>query len=181
MSIMSTSRKTAANRANARRSTGPRTAAGREQSRRNAFKHGLAVSIDTIPELAHELAHLAQLIAGDDCENPLVMQAAALVAEAAIDLIRVRRAKIDLLTAQLYQSCGVPHPSTETVLPVTCASKTLECFAWEQLKRLDRYERRALSRRRTAIRAFEDVRAAAETIFSEEPGLHYFLPPFGHS
>jgi hypothetical protein len=46
---MATTRQTAANRRNATRSTGPRTAAGRAISRRNALKHGL-----TAQEVAHE-------------------------------------------------------------------------------------------------------------------------------
>ena len=36
----------AANRANARRSTGPRTEEGKQQSRRNAVRHGLTA--DTV-------------------------------------------------------------------------------------------------------------------------------------
>src|SRR5262249_52788262 len=39
---MTSEKKIAANRMNAQRSTGPRTAAGKERSRRNALKHGLS-------------------------------------------------------------------------------------------------------------------------------------------
>ena len=41
---MISSEKQAANRRNASRSTGPRTARGKARSKRNALKHGLAVS-----------------------------------------------------------------------------------------------------------------------------------------
>jgi hypothetical protein len=42
----------AINRRNAKKSTGPKTAAGKAQASRNAFRHGLAVPIDFLPELA---------------------------------------------------------------------------------------------------------------------------------
>ena len=42
-------RRAAANRANARKSTGPRTAAGRARSRMNALKHGLCARVVLLP------------------------------------------------------------------------------------------------------------------------------------
>ena len=54
--------KIAANRRNARRSTGPRSAAGKARARRNAFRHGLAtpasldhVAMDRIDDLVFAL------------------------------------------------------------------------------------------------------------------------------
>src|SRR4051812_35487605 len=47
---MTTLRQTLANRANGLRSTGPRTVEGKEQSRRNALKHGLAGAGVVLPE-----------------------------------------------------------------------------------------------------------------------------------
>jgi len=39
---MATEKQIAANRANAKRSTGPKTAAGKLKSSRNAYRHGLS-------------------------------------------------------------------------------------------------------------------------------------------
>src|SRR5688572_26556589 len=53
-------RKLAANRANATRSTGPRTAAGKARSAMNALRHGLVAHASLLPgEDAHELEELA--------------------------------------------------------------------------------------------------------------------------
>jgi hypothetical protein len=46
---MATSKQTQANRANARRSTGPRTAAGKAKSSLNAIKHGLRAQTTVLP------------------------------------------------------------------------------------------------------------------------------------
>ncbi len=43
-------RKRAANRSNAQKSTGPRTEAGKAQSRRNALKHGLCAVVIAVPD-----------------------------------------------------------------------------------------------------------------------------------
>jgi hypothetical protein len=57
---MATERQIAANRRNAERSTGPRTAAGKERSRRNALRHGLAAEqILLIDESADDFAGFA--------------------------------------------------------------------------------------------------------------------------
>ena len=56
-------RKLAANRANARRSTGPRTREGKRRSSRNALKHGLSVRIAADPA---ELAAMVKRILDDD-------------------------------------------------------------------------------------------------------------------
>src|SRR5882724_10564135 len=55
-------RKCAANRRNARASTGPRTAAGKARVARNARRHGLNVAVAADPVLAREVEALAQAI-----------------------------------------------------------------------------------------------------------------------
>jgi hypothetical protein len=58
---MSSEKQIAANRANARRSTGPNTSAGKARSRRNAWKHGLTAEKVVIPgEDAQELEAIRQ-------------------------------------------------------------------------------------------------------------------------
>src|SRR5580704_12786363 len=55
-------RKRAANRVNARLSTGPRTAAGKARVRQNAHRHGLNVAVADDPLLTAEVARLARAI-----------------------------------------------------------------------------------------------------------------------
>ena len=94
---MTSARKLRANRNNARASTGPRTAAGKARATRNAQKHGLSVPIMADPSLAAEVKVLAQEIAGEGANDQL-QQIAARIAEAQIDLVRIRRARHELLS-----------------------------------------------------------------------------------
>jgi hypothetical protein len=61
--MATTQQKTDANRANARRSSGPRTAAGKSKSSRNARKHGLCAENTLLPgeNIADFRAHAAEL------------------------------------------------------------------------------------------------------------------------
>src|SRR5271169_148371 len=61
---MTSERKIAANRKNARKSTGPRSNAGRAASRHNARRHGLATGIGSDPALRDDIEILAKLLAG---------------------------------------------------------------------------------------------------------------------
>jgi hypothetical protein len=93
-------RKIRANRANARASTGPKTAQGRIRSARNALRHALSLPIYSDPALSEEVEALAREIAGLDA-NAEMQELARRVAEAQIDLRRVRIARHDLLTRAL--------------------------------------------------------------------------------
>jgi hypothetical protein len=61
---MISARKVSANRANARASTGPKTASGRARAARNALCHGLSLPVYSDPALSEELEALAREIAG---------------------------------------------------------------------------------------------------------------------
>jgi hypothetical protein len=189
---MTSARKIAANRANARRSTGPRTAAGRARVARNAVRHGLSVSVLADPRLGGKALALARHIAGEDGAFDLALA----VAEATLDLRRIRDRRDDLLagavtaatstmatigaaacTASPETNRGAPIPrdgftnldrvapqvgkleaSVDAAADGERASAALRELAPE-LRRLDRYERRALSRRKTAIRRLDAARA----------------------
>jgi hypothetical protein len=204
---MTSPRKTAANRANAQRSTGPRSVAGKTASRRNAKKHGLSVPVSAHPDLAREVAQLAQQIARGN-ESLLVQEVATRVAEASIDVLRVRKARLQVLEELMSALNSTPPASVEKRLPPLpllprqptrgamsraydeggeAAVTTLwDAFFyeryrieteirlikhkhreaqqrvqqhshqlrldWARLEKFERYERRAMSRRRTAIK-----------------------------
>ena len=94
---MRVSARVRANRANAKKSTGPRTQKGRARASRNALKHGLSISPSLWVRATEEVEHFARRIAGEGASLPL-LQAATAVAEAQIDLIRIRRMKCDLMS-----------------------------------------------------------------------------------
>jgi hypothetical protein len=59
---VTTERKRAANRRNARSSTGPRTAAGKARVAQNALRHGLNVAVADDPLLTEEVERIAHAI-----------------------------------------------------------------------------------------------------------------------
>src|ERR1700751_3834829 len=86
----------AANRANAARSTGPRTRAGKAAVARNALRHGLSLPVLADPALAAEAAALAGRIAGEGVSE--ARRAAALrIAEAQVDIERIRRVRTQIM------------------------------------------------------------------------------------
>src|SRR5690349_22500750 len=82
----------AANRANAARSTGPRTRAGKAIVARNALRHGLNLPVLADPALAPEVLALAWRIAGEGAGEAR-RAAAVRIAEAQVDVLRVRRVR----------------------------------------------------------------------------------------
>src|SRR3954469_11881813 len=87
---MATDRQIAANRRNGALSRGPKTAAGKARSSRNALKHGLAVPITRDRATARKIRRAARQLSpsteGDAIRN------AQMAAEASFDLARVRAA-----------------------------------------------------------------------------------------
>jgi len=175
-------RKIRANRANARASTGPKTARGRSHAARKALRHALSLPVYSDPALSEEVEALARDIVGSDA-NAERQELARCIAEAHIDVRRVRYARHRLLAETLndpdYESeamldkkaalairClrrygpSTPMPDDEMEFlnsKPTGPDKfaTILADKSRQLLALDRYERRALSRRKFAIRAFD--------------------------
>jgi hypothetical protein len=131
---MTSGRKIAANRKNAKKSTGPRSAAGRATSRHNARRHGLATGIGSDPAFRDDIEILAKLLAGGT-EN--FGEFAREAAEAHLDLTRIRRIRAGLFARMRFFDAA----STEDLRALA-----------EQFARLERYERRAFSRRKRALR-----------------------------
>jgi hypothetical protein len=126
-----------ANQRNARKSTGPRTRAGKATVARNALRHGLTLPVLADPTLAPEVVDVARAVEqsvigaeADETGHDLACR----IAEAMIDLRRVRLAKLPLVTRLDANPCD-----REAVM---------------ELSRLDRYEGRAFARRNRAIRVF---------------------------
>jgi hypothetical protein len=137
-------RQLAANRRNARLGTGPRSAAGKRSVAVNALRHGLSIPVFVDPGLATEVVELAERIAKGSTD-PEVRERARDVAAAQIDVERVRRARHLLIVRPAMGA------------PVSEARSDAMCETIQELWALDRYERRAMSRRKSAVRALEIV------------------------
>ena len=130
-------RKIAANRSNAKKSTGPRSKAGRQASRRNALRHGLAIDIRTDPAYHDDIEQLAKMMSRASGRQS-VSDSARDVAEAVLDLSRIRKIRASLFETIYFSDTAAPDRLTELN---------------DELAKLERYERRAFSRRNRAMRA----------------------------
>ncbi len=118
---MASEKQIAANRANAKRSTGPRSALGKLKSSRNAVRHGLSrpLPIDATSAEAQAIAHALIADRADDQQQ----LAAAELAAAQLELLRIRAERGRMLAS---------------------------IDELKRLVALDRYERLAHTRRRRA-------------------------------
>jgi hypothetical protein len=92
---MASDRKIAANRRNARQSTGPRSRLGKKHASRNAYRHGLTLRVPST-SLEKRLERLARRIAGRSQDEAL-LSFARTAAEAELELRRVRNVRISLI------------------------------------------------------------------------------------
>jgi hypothetical protein len=205
---MTSEKKIAANRANARKSCGPRTASGKGRISRNALRHGLAALKHLDPKLPQDTERMAKVICGDDT-NPLLFEQAVMIAESEMVLGCVQaecvgvierlrdvtaialakgdnrialakaksrevrlawaelvplRAKIDAMTKeeQIKLAEEEERRERESASMHAPIEERDEFDAMREampdLKRLARYERRAWSRRKRAIRTFIEIK-----------------------
>ena len=187
---MTSSARIHANRANAQFSTGPKTSSGRTRTARNALRHGLTIPIVSVSSLVEEVEMLARQIVGADATDPLVVLSAREVAEAQLELRRVRlarnqflinaeingfyesraatRGKIALIS-ELMRSEHLEGASSDRILDLLEyrigkfpeGSEKLALILKKEAKRLaafDRYEKRALARRKRAVQALDKIR-----------------------
>ncbi|MGY4434591.1 hypothetical protein ACVWWO_007068 [Bradyrhizobium sp. F1.13.1] len=170
----------AANRENARKSTGPRSRGGKTRVSQNAWRHGLSTPFQANAAQAKLIEKLAKQIAGP-LHGRIALELARAAAIATFDLARVRQAKAEIikgtsgsvepppiftgtieetryLKLALRRKALPPRPTPGdpwSTTPCDEAGRTAEAVrrALPQLARLDRYEARAVARRDRAIRA----------------------------
>lgn len=104
---MTSDAKRAANRRNAQRSTGPRSAAGKARTRHNAYRHGLATPLRHDVALTAMLEPLANEFAHGSLER-IVREAARAAAVAQLEMVRAQKAKLQLVTGVLPEG-QAPH------------------------------------------------------------------------
>ena len=117
-----------------RRSTGPRSAAGKGRSAQNARRHGLSV-----PNVVGGTAEkqLVETLLGGDAE-PHRLHFARAAAAAMLDLERVQRVRTTLINLELSKAAkDSPGKALTSIIPA--------------LVKLDRYEARAHARKIKAL------------------------------
>src|SRR5215471_12702420 len=175
---MASERQIAANRRNAHKSTGPHSGAGKKRASRNAYRHGLTLDITSTAAFAKHLDKLARKIAGDS-EDAITLERAREIAQAELELARVRRAKVALIErASAFGELDPPQLTVTQMIRFVNAfergrpiPKPIDALATmpskepdrsaeavrqvlPELRKLDRYERRAAVRRHRAVLDF---------------------------
>jgi len=195
---MHVSRRQFASQENGKKSKGPKTMEGRQRSSQNAYRHGLSIAVSQNPAMPQNTHRVALAITGGDT-NPTILDLGRQVAEAQLDLLRIRQTrtrvlteerfqKVDLKKSQMpkqpkrvYRSANYGKPGTINGKKILTPEEEDELFnrllksldaamlppppsmkemfnTIEKIDALERYERRALSRRKKALRALDDFR-----------------------
>ena len=176
---MTSDKKREANKRNAARSTGPKTAAGKARAARNAVRHGLTAASLADPCWVPEVSKLVEVLVRDDAPAAL-RELATQFAAAQIDLLRIQLARQQIVNEALNDQAFEPRRRRLMREAMEQARPSLARSSYERLTitltrklagdekaalvfselidrliRLDPYERRSRSRRRSAMRAFD--------------------------
>ncbi len=177
---MTSPTRSAANRQNAKKSTGPRTRAGKDRVSHNALRHGLATDLALDPLWTPQIDVIAGAIAGSQAGESTVLDAARMAAAAELELIRVRRIRSNLLADLATLIATIEETESPPMLALVqqglqagLSRKELLRLVKErreaqpssrisaliaELARIERYERRAMSRRKGFFRALDALR-----------------------
>ena len=180
---MASERQIAANRRNGRKSSGPRSSAGKGRSSTNALRHGLSRAIGARDD--PETEALAHLLVGEHADEERLEHARNAVC-ADRDLLRIREVKRDLME-RVYRF-GAPGPlrrfrswsaklrylmslpldrplrwpqrlDPAATMPADCDERAAETVRrlLPDLRKLNRYERRAFKAKQDALRKLADL------------------------
>ena len=160
---MATQKQIEANRRNARKSTGPRSASGKKRTSRNAFSHGLSRPMFGAA-FTRAVEALTSPILDDlgKANDQHALASARQIAEAGFKDARVQRIKVALIE-RAHNVVGLttlmstrPKGAIDTLppMPEDEPQRTAEAVrrVLPELVRLNRYEVRAVARRDQAIR-----------------------------
>lgn len=171
---------------NAQKSSGPKSEAGKARVSRNALSHGLAVPYGLLPNVNPLIEALAEAFLksfGVERPDPSTWSAACLFAEAQLDLNRIRAIRCDTLTREIVTTRNTTLRELKNIAVI---AERIEDpweaiqFVDEQSKdkiiysnpplmnryklqspllaRIDRYERRAFSRRKRAFDLLAEIK-----------------------
>ena len=143
---MSSEKQIEANRRNAQKSKGPRTAAGKARASRNSRKHALTTISRNNPRFAPRIEAIARAI-WSEATNAELWEQALIIGECTTLLACAQAERIALIEQLLGGPC-VHIADTQG------AGRAELGLAARDLNRLERYERRALSRRKRATETF---------------------------
>ena len=153
---MTSDRRRRANRINAKSSTGPKTVQGKARAGQNALRHGLNVPVINDVEHAPEIESLARRLADVDADAE-VLELARKVSEAQVDINRVCAIRLRYIVNRFSLRPPLLNLDTDAIRqnPLEGDDKLAAILAEPEITTLDRYERRAISRRTFAIREFD--------------------------
>jgi hypothetical protein len=157
---MTSQRKREANRRNAQKAKGPRTRKGKQHSHQNARMHGLSIPLAADRDLQRQLA---RAIAGDGASDE-VLEQASVVAEIELELQRISKARTAMIEMSMRQAPADDREAfNETSRLSSIDAPIVDAFvrAFPTLSRIERYERRALARRKKVLARLEDLQVMA--------------------
>lgn len=154
---MSSEGRIVANRRNARKSTGPRSQAGKDRAAKNALTHGLTTSITGDARRAVEIETLAREIAGSTTELR-ILECARAIAAAGLELDRVRRIRVGLIKGAFAEQAQERSCEDKSVEGADESMENAVRNVLPTLQRILRYERRAVAKRDKALRRLVQVK-----------------------